>query len=496
MNFIMDHVAALCVMVPLMAAPFCLFLRNGKASWAWTTIVSVVTFALSVLLLDKVLSDGTLAYNLGDWEPPWGIAYHVDEIGAFVVLIVAAIAAIVMPYAYRSIIREVPAERHYLAYCMYLLCVAGLIGMAVTGDAFNLFVFLEVSSLATYVLISLGADRRALSAALRYLILGTLGATFYVIGLGMLYMMTGSLNMNDLATLLPAVQDTGTVHAALAFIVVGFGLKLAMFPLHFWLPNAYTYAPSAVTVFLAATATKVALYSLVRLIFTVFGNIEPLETYGLRGAVIALAVAGMFAGSLIAIYQNNVKRLLAYSSVAQVGYMLLGISMGNALGMAGGVVHLFNHALMKGGLFMAMGCVLYVIGSVKLEDMAGLAKRMPLTAAAIVAGGFSLIGVPLTVGFISKWYLVAGAFASGCWPLAVLIMLSSLLAVIYVWRIVEVMYFRQAPAGHGSKMEEAPVSLLIPMYVLIGASFYFGIDATFTGDLAMSAANTLLGGSR
>jgi multicomponent Na+:H+ antiporter subunit D len=494
-SFISQHVPALVVIVPLLAAPICVISRSAAFCWAWATAIAIATFALSLELLNQVLNNGTLVYKLGDWEPPWGIVYHVDEVGAFVVLIVAAIGAVALPYALKSIEREIPRERHYLAYSMLLLCLSGLIGMAVTGDAFNLFVFLEISSLATYVLIALGNDRRALTAALRYLILGTLGATFYVIGLGMLYMMTGSLNMTDLATLLPAVQDTGTVHAALAFIVVGFGLKLAMFPMHTWLPNAYTYAPSAITAFLAATATKVAVYSLIRLIFTVFGDVDPFETYGIRGAVIALALAGMFGGSLIAIYQDNVKRLLAYSSVAQVGYMLLGISIGNALGMAGGVIHMFNHALMKGALFMAMGCVFYVIGSVKLEDMAGLGKRMPITAAAIVAGGFSLIGVPLTVGFISKWYLVAGSIAAGWWPLAILIMLSSLLAVIYVWKIVEVMYFRSAPEGAGAP-KEAPMALLVPTYVLIAASFWFGIDATFTGDLAVSAAHTLLGGSR
>lgn len=495
MSFLLEHISVLVVIVPLMAAPVCVFLRNGTASWAWSTGICFVTFGLSIVLLQHVLASGTIIYAQGDWAPPWGIAYVIDEVGSFVILIVAAIAAIALPYAKQSIEREIPKERHYLAYCMFLLCLAGLLGMAATGDAFNLFVFLEVSSLSTYVLISLGNDRRALTAALRYLILGTLGATFYVIGLGMLYQMTGSLNMVDLSDLLPAVQNTRTLHVALAFIVVGFGLKLALFPLHIWLPNAYTYAPSAVTVFLAATATKVAVYALIRLIFTVFGDIEPLETYGVRGLVIALALVGMFAGSLLAIYQKNVKRLLAYSSVAQVGYMILGVSMGNAAGMAGGIVHMFNHALMKGGLFMVMGCVFYVVGSVKLEDMAGLGKRMPLTAAAFVAGGFSLIGVPLTVGFVSKWYLVQGAFEAGWWHVAMLIMLSSLLAVVYVWRVVEMMYFRSAPVGH-AKAEEAPLGLLIPTYVLIGASFWFGIDATFTSDIALSAADTLLGGTR
>ncbi len=495
MTFLVEHISVLVVIVPLMAAPLCVLVRHGAVSWGWATAVSIVNFLFSIVLIQHVMANGTIEYALGDWEGPWGIVYRVDEVGALVVLIITAIAAIAMPYAKESIEREIPKERHYLAYCMMLLCIAGLIGMAVTGDAFNLFVFLEVSSLATYVLIALGSDRRALSAALRYLILGTVGATFYVIGLGMIYMMTGSLNMTDIATLLPAVQNTGTIHVALAFIVVGSGLKLALFPLHVWLPNAYTFAPSAVTAFLAATATKVAVYALIRLIFTVFGEVDPLESYGVRPAVMVLAIAGMFAGSLIAIYQSNVKRLLAYSSVAQVGYMILGISIGNAPAMAGGIVHMFNHALMKGGLFMALGCVFYVIGSVKLEDMAGLGKRMPVTAAAIVAGGFSLIGVPLTVGFISKFYLVEGALQAGMWPVALLIMLSSLLAVIYVWRVVEVMYFR-SPAIGNEAPTEAPMSLLVPTYILLGAAFWFGIDATYTGDVAMSAAQTLLGGSK
>lgn len=495
MTFIETHIAALLVIVPLMAAPVCVLIRHARIAWAWATLTALATFALSLELMRQVRESGTLVYEIGDWAAPWGIVYRVDELGALVVVIVAAIAAVTLPYALKSIEKEIPRERHYLAYCMLLLCLAGLIGMTVTGDAFNLFVFLEVSSLSSYVLISLGSDRRALTASLRYLILGTLGATFYVIGLGMLYMMTGTLNMTDLAALLPAVQNTSTVHVALCFVFVGFGLKLAMFPLHIWLPNAYTYAPSVVTAFLAATATKVALYALIRTIFTVFGDIDPLETYGIRGLILFLALAGMFAGSIMALYQSNVKRLLAYSSISQVGYMVLGIGLGNAIGVAGGIIHMFNHALMKGALFLAMGCVFYVIGSVKLEDMAGLGKRMPLTAAAIVAGGFSLIGVPLTVGFISKWYLVEGAIAAGLWPLAILNMISSLLAIIYIWRIVEMMYFRNPPVGKGS-VTEAPAMLLIPTYVLISAVFYFGIDATFTGDVAMSAAQTLLGGSK
>jgi len=356
-------------------------------------------------------------------------------------------------------------------------------------------VFLEISSLSSYVLISLGKDRRALTAAYRYLVMGTIGATFYVIGVGMMYMMTGTLNMVDLAVLMPAVIDTRTIHVALAFLTVGLSLKLALFPLHVWLPNAYTYAPSAVSAFIAATGTKVAVYALLRIVFTVFGEVDILSFPGVQEVLVTLAAAAMIGASAIAIHQHNVKRVLAYSSLAQIGYMVIGIGMESATGLAGSIVHLFNHALMKGGLFMALGCVFLRLGSVELADMQGLAKRMPLTMAAFVAGGLSLIGVPLSVGFISKWYLVQGALEKGWWPAVVVVLVSSILAIFYIWRIVETAYFRPRPEG-APAVREAPASMLVPTWLLIGACYYFGIDATRTLDVAVGAAETLLGGLR
>ena len=295
----------------------------------------------------------------------------------------------------------------------------------------------------------MGPDRRALSASFRYLVMGTIGGTFFVTGVGLLYMMTGTLNMADMAGRLPAVMDTRTVLAAFAFLSIGLGLKLALFPMHLWLPDAYAYAPSAVTPFLAATATKVAVYVYLRFFFTIFGGDYAFGSLNLDYLLIPLALAGVFAGSLAALFQQDVKRMLAYSSVAQVGYMMLGIGLFSVTGLTATLVHLFNHALMKGALFLAMGCVAWRIGSVELEDLRGLGKRMPLTAAAFVAGGLSLIGVPLTAGFISKWYLVLAALERGMWPVAVLVLGGSLIAVAYVWRVVEAAYFRE-PEGEAA----------------------------------------------
>ena len=267
-----SHLPALQVVLALLAAPLCVVLRRPGAAWMIATVITWALLAIAMVLLGRVLETGTITYALGSWPAPWGIEYRIDLANAFVLVLVTLIGSVVMPYARASIPAEIEEPRIYLFYCMYLLNLAGLLGIAITGDVFNLFVFLEISSLSSYVMISLSRDRRALVAAYRYLIMGTIGATFYIIGVGMMYQVTGTLNMVDLATLIPNLTDNRTVMVALAFLCVGLSLKLALFPLHLWLPNAYAYAPSAVSAFLASTGTKVAVYALARILFTVFGG--------------------------------------------------------------------------------------------------------------------------------------------------------------------------------------------------------------------------------
>lgn len=485
----LDHLPALQVIVPLISAPVCMLVTRAVWAWRIATAVSIAAFAMAVLLAREVSSKGVLSYHLGGWVPPLGIEYRIDHLSAYILIIVAATASITMIAAHRSIGQEVADRKSGLFYSAYLLCLTGLLGIVATGDAFNIFVFLEISSLSSYALIAMGRDRRALTASYQYLIMGTIGATFILIGVGLLYMLTGTLNIMDLQQRIPAVIGSRTLHAAFAFLTAGISLKIALFPLHLWLPNAYAYAPSMMTVFLSATATKVSLYVLFRFFFGLFSPEVSFEYFYLGKILLPLSIVAILTASFIAIFQDNIKRMLAYSSVAQIGYMTLGIGLGTQAGSIASLVYLLNHALIKGGLFLAIACVVFRIQSVQLEDFNGLGRRMPWTMSAILLLGLGLIGVPLTAGFISKWYILSAAIEQDRWLSATVILGGSLLAILYVWKIVEHAYFRPSPspARDIPATREAPLTMLVPLWLLVAGNFYLGLDTSFSAGFADTA---------
>lgn len=486
------HLPVLQVIIPMLGAPICLLARHHKATRWLAITIAWTCLAIATNLLHTTLNTGSITYALGGWPPPIGIVYVVDVLNAFVLVLVSLIASVTLLFGSGTEGVSVGKEKAHLYYAAFLLCLSGLLGITITGDAFNIFVFLEIASLSAYTLVSLGHDRRALTAAYNYLIIGTIGGTFLLIGIGLLYQMTGSLNLADLAQLLPEVSDSRTIRVAFAFMVIGVSIKLALFPLHQWLPNAYTYAPTVVSAFLSATATKVSYYVLLRLIFGVFGATFVFGALKVQWLLLPLAIAAIFVGSTAALYQHNIKRLLAYSSVAQIGYLALGLSFHSVTGLTGGIVHLFNHGIMKSGLFLVVACMSFRTHSVQISDLRGIGKRMPITTAAFVVGGLSLIGVPGTVGFISKWYFVLAAIERGWIGIAVLILLASLLSVAYVWKIIEVAYFQESPIAEPTK--EAPLSMLIPTWILIGLTVVFGVYTDWTVDIAQQAALALMGG--
>ncbi|MEM9716534.1 MAG: monovalent cation/H+ antiporter subunit D family protein [Pseudomonadota bacterium] len=489
---LMDHLPALPVLAPLLAAPLIAVIGVRHLAWPIAFATVLISFITSVMLMFQVSDGSEISYAMGGWAPPFGIEYRIDAANALVLSLISGIAVLIMPYCLGSLKHHISEKHHTLVYSTFLLAIMGLMGITITGDAFNIFVFLEISSLSTYALIAMGAerDRRALTAAYDYLIMGTIGATFLVIGIGFLYMSTGTLNLGDMADRIAGQSDNRTVQAAFAFIIIGLGLKVAIYPLHHWLPNAYTHAPTAITAFLAATATKAAVYVIMRFVFSVFVPAFEFVEHTLTWIFIPFALLAMFAASFIAIFQNNFKRMLAYSSIAQIGYMLLGIALLNASGVAATFVHLVNHGVTKAALFMGVGLLLLHSKTSFYDQIAGMGRRMPITGFLIVIAGLSLIGIPGTAGFISKWQLVQAAFEADLWWIAFLIVASSLLAVVYVWRVIETLYLAEGPEG---RLDE-PLTMVIPAAIMAAVCIWFGFDTRFTLDIAQTAAEVLLSG--
>ncbi|KJS24436.1 MAG: cation:proton antiporter [Hyphomonadaceae bacterium BRH_c29] len=492
----LTHAAPLLVMVPLFLAPLLALMPSGRIAWLMAVITTGISFCFALILLGLVQTSpiGVVSYEVGRWPVPLGIELRVDALNAMILLVVTTIGLLATVFSWPTVVAEINKDKRALFYSAFLVCFAGLNGVAITGDAFNLFVFLEISSISTYVLVALGAgrDRRALPAAFNYLIMGTIGASFYIIGIGFLYAATGTLNMHDIATRLPELAGHRSVQAGFAFILVGLGLKAAMWPLHQWLPNAYSYSPSFVTMFLSATATKVALYALIRFLFTIFRPDYAFEISAFSAVLMPLGLAAMVVCSFQAVFQNDVRRILAYSSVAQVGYMILGVSIGTTAGLSAGLFHLLNHAMMKGALFMAVAGVVLTYQGTTIRDFAGLGRSAPWTMTAFAIAALSLIGVPLTAGFQSKLQLGFALFDQGMWWAVALVVFSSFLAVIYMGRVLEAVFF-QPPANPRKARKEAPILMLVPLWILALANIYFGIAADLPLGLARDAAAAAFG---
>jgi multicomponent Na+:H+ antiporter subunit D len=489
---LIGQLPALQVVIPLMCAPLCMMLRSRLAGWLLFLGAAFGALACAIVLAVRVASAGTIRYATGGWPAPEGIEFVVSGFNTPIIVLVSLIASVTAIYSRHSVAAELEARQALLLYTCMCLTLAGLLGLAITGDAFNAFVFLEISSLSTYTMIAMGRRRRALLASFRYLVIGTVGALFVLLGIGLAYAVTGTLNMSDLADRLAGNHDNRALHAAVVFVFVGLAVKMALFPLHAWLPGAYGEAPSVVSIFVAAVSTKVAIYVFCRFAFTVFGaalvfRVLPIERVGLL-----LACLAMLAGSAAACFQDDFRYLLAWSSVAQIGYIFAGISLATAAGVSAAYLHVINHAIIKGALFALAGVLLVRLGSVRLSAFAGLGRRMPWTFAAIVVAGLGLVGLPPTAGFVSKWALVTAFIERGAWPVLVVMLVSSLLALVYIGRVVEVAWFR-GPAPDAEPMS-ARASMRAAAWALVVMSVYFGIDATLPGGLADGAARALLGG--
>ena len=485
-----EHFPVLIVAISLLSA-FTIFVV-GYFNRKLPCYISIGTVAIQLIMsffiLHHVLTVGIIRYKIGGWRPPWGIEYFVDALNAYFLVIILSLAILCVIYSKRSIEHEISEEKLSSFYTIYQLLVAGLCGITVTGDMFNLYVFVEIMSLSAYALIA-SRGGVALKASFNYLVMGSIGACFYLLGVGFLYAVTGSLNMLDIQRILPLVGYTNKmVQAAFILILVGLSIKMAFFPLHTWLPDAHAFAPSEISAMLSGIIIETSTYAFIRVAFTVFTK-DFLATIPFA-CIQWLACFAIIYGSVLAIAQFNLKRMLAYSSVSQMGIIMLAVGLSTYTrsepwcGLTPALMHVLNHALMKACLFLVAGAFIFKYDYWLITELEGIGRKMPLTSAAFTLAALSMIGVPPSVGFASKLYIILACLDIKNFFFAAAILFNALLELVYFWRVIESMYMKggehhQSSHAHtlagASERGEIPLSMLIPVLILAFLCIIVGI---------------------
>ncbi len=457
------HLPALVFLFPFLVAvmmPLIGLLNRGLcrplalASLAGMTLASLAAFL-------EALHGGPIHYAFSGWAPPVGIEWVVDGLSGLLGVVIGGIALGSVVFAGATTTQDL-SKKVVPFYTLILLLVSALVGIVYAADLFNLFVFLEVGSLCSYALVG-SSGGRGLVSAFRYLILGTIGASLYLLGVGYFYAATGTLNMADLADRLPALLHSKSVLTGLIFIVMGLAIKMALVPLHGWLPDAYTYAPDAISPLIAPLVTKVALYALVRIVFwvlgagTVIGQIPVMIFLGWMGGLAAIV------GAFLALSQEDLKRLFAYSGISHIGLIVLGISIGNRTGFAGGLFYLINDAVMQASLFFVAGAAFYRHGVRDLSDLFRLRGQMPWTVATLIVTALSMIGIPPTGGFFAKWYMVLGALEADNYLAVMVIVGATLLTLAYFVRVFERVFHEGGQPSDRPQLAEGPWAMRLSL---------------------------------
>ncbi|MDD9336367.1 MAG: proton-conducting transporter membrane subunit [Wolbachia sp.] len=472
------------VLIPIIASMLCFLTKKHKVSWFISFITTVLTLIISSILLVKTYKDEIITYHLGDWAPPYGIELRIDVLNSLILTLVNFIALISVVYSFYLNEKEISENKITGFYSLFLLCLSGLLGILVTNDIFNLYVFLEISSLSSYVLVSMGRNKKAPVAAFEYLISGTIGATFYLFGIGLLYSMTGTLNMSDMEERIAPLYDNKIIQLGTLFIFVGLSIKMALFPLSRWLINAYSCAPSFVSIFFSGTVTKVMIYIFIRIFYSVFHQNSFLFKSPFNYVIITIALCAIIFGSIFAIAAQDIRKLLSNSSVSQIGYIILGLSLNSEAGLFVAVLHTINHSIIKTSLFIAAGCIFYKFDTTKIENLAGLKKSMPYITFAFTILSLALIGVPLTSGFVSKWYIMKAIIESHSWISLIVFVAGSFLTLAYMWKMIEKVYFGNSdqmrfPSSRAEMtLDGVPLSMILCLLFMATLTIVTGIYST------------------
>lgn len=462
------------VVVPLAAATLVPIVagRDPRRAGGFTFAVVLLVMAMAAALVWRVGEVGVISVPLGGWTAPYGIEFRFDRFSAWT-LGLSGLFALAVPFAWRYLEGTLPRSRWHVFYALVLLNLGGLLGFSVTGDLFNLFVAMEVVSLSSYALVAVAGRGVAAWAALKYLLMGSVSSLLVLFGTGLLFALTGSLNLLDVAARIAEAPPSAATTLALASLMVAFMLKAALFPLHAWLPDAHAIAPSPVSAVLSGLVVKVGIVGLVRVVQLSAGSGTDLAF--VNQVMLLLGVVAIVMGAFMAVFQDDIKLMLAFSTISNIGYIVLGLGLASPFAVIGGVVHVLNHAVIKVTLFLAAGSIIHQTGLRSLRDLRGVARVMPQTSGVMAIGAVSIVGIPPTAGFICKWYIALGAFESGQGVYGFALVFGALFIFVYYVRMLIAFFFRPADRPEVLAAREPAWSMRAPLFVLASLCLLLGV---------------------
>ncbi|GBC69646.1 NADH-quinone oxidoreductase subunit N [archaeon HR01] len=454
---------------------------------AYAVLALAYTFYTALTQYGQITSTGPIREVAGDVAGVSSIIY-VDLLSIYVALIFVAVGLLAAIFSIGYI-----EERRPEFYPLLLALVTGMVGVSFSGDLVTFFIFWEMMSIASYLLVAFRYRTwEAVEASFKYLIMSASGTAAILFGISLMYGMAGTLEIEGLRMALANSMAAGEVwsYVSIAFLVTGFGVNAAMVPFHSWLPDAHPAAPSSISAMLSGVVIKTGVYAMFRILTWVF----PAPLFDWRVALAVFAVLTMTVGNLLALLQEDIKRLLAYSSIAHIGYIVFGLSIATASGIAGGLFHVLNHALIKALLFLGAGALIHATNTRSIEELSGIGRRLPLVATCFAIGLFALAGIPGLNVFWSEFTIVTAGLAAGSiyTPLSIVMVVNILISVAYYLRLVQAIFFKPL-SEVASRAHGVGVSLAIPLIVLAAAGIVIGVYPTPFLELATSVAASLAG---
>ena len=475
-----QHFAIYAIVTPFFVAVIIPIVAQWKKnlSMPLSALSLTTSLILSVLLLPKILVSGYFSYHMGSWEPPFGVEIRIDFLGIFMMIMISAICLVTVIYSGKHISSEVEEDKTATYYSLFLVFSASMLGFCATGDIFNMFVFFELTAVTSYALVAIPGHSRAIRAAVRYLLMGAPASFLVLLAVSLLYSVTGTLNMADLAEKIASSGYSQVIIVTYVIFIVGFAVKAAIFPLHVWLPDAHSIAPSPISALLSGLFVNMGIFGMIRLGHSVYPAFFSSEFSVINNLLTWIAAGAVIYGSIMAIKQKNFKIMIAYSTVAHIGFILIGFGLTDVRALTGSMYHIMAHGLAKACFFLCAGSIIYQSGYRMIDELKGASTKMPLTCAAFAVASLTIVGIPPTAGFVSKWYLVWGSLEAGNILVGVVILVGSLMSAIYCFRVVYYMFFLPPVKGAWQEVPgEAPASMVYTSWILSAATLVLGILA-------------------